>query len=155
VRLHGLESAVKARNIGLSDRTEKKMMFHYPRATVCDAFRLSSQQCRQQSPQHGFREGDRGRTRQPLQRSLQRCLFPEPEAPSAHQGRWTDCQCMAYGSLKAAVETLTKYMAKELGPRRIAVNVVAPGATETDFSGGIVRDNPAVKKRVAEGTALG
>jgi NAD(P)-dependent dehydrogenase (short-subunit alcohol dehydrogenase family) len=61
----------------------------------------------------------------------------------------------AYGSMKAAVEVLTKYMAKELGPRRIAVNVVAPGATETDFSGGIVRDNPAMNKRVAEGTALG
>lgn len=61
----------------------------------------------------------------------------------------------AYGSIKGAVEVLTKYMAKELGPRRIAVNVVAPGATETDFSGGIVRDNPAVNKRVAEGTALG
>jgi NAD(P)-dependent dehydrogenase (short-subunit alcohol dehydrogenase family) len=61
----------------------------------------------------------------------------------------------AYGSLKGAVEVLTKYMAKELGPRRIAVNVVAPGAVETDFSGGIVRDNPVVNKRVAEGTALG
>jgi NAD(P)-dependent dehydrogenase (short-subunit alcohol dehydrogenase family) len=61
----------------------------------------------------------------------------------------------AYGSMKGAVEVLTKYMAKELGPRRIAVNVVAPGATETDFSGGIVRDNPEVNKRVAEGTALG
>jgi NAD(P)-dependent dehydrogenase (short-subunit alcohol dehydrogenase family) len=61
----------------------------------------------------------------------------------------------AYGSMKGAVEVLTKYMAKELGPRRIAVNVVAPGATETDFSGGIVRDNPAVNKRVAEGTLLG
>ncbi len=60
-----------------------------------------------------------------------------------------------YGSMKGAVEVLTKFMAKELGPRRIAVNVVAPGATETDFSGGIVRDNPAVNKRVAEGTALG
>ena len=60
-----------------------------------------------------------------------------------------------YGSMKGAVEVLTKYLAKELGPRRIAVNVVAPGATETDFSGGIVRDNPAVNKRVAEGTALG
>src|ERR1700733_14071263 len=43
----------------------------------------------------------------------------------------------------------------ELGPRRIAVNVVAPGAFETDFSGGIVRDNPVVNKRMAEGTALG
>jgi NAD(P)-dependent dehydrogenase (short-subunit alcohol dehydrogenase family) len=61
----------------------------------------------------------------------------------------------AYGSMKGAVEVLTKYMAKELGPRRISVNVVAPGATETDFSGGIVRDNPVVNKRVAEGTALG
>ena len=61
----------------------------------------------------------------------------------------------AYGSMKGAIEVLTKYMAKELGPRRIAVNVVAPGATETDFSGGIVRDNPAMNKRVAEGTALG
>jgi NAD(P)-dependent dehydrogenase (short-subunit alcohol dehydrogenase family) len=60
-----------------------------------------------------------------------------------------------YGSMKAAVEVLTKYMAKELGPRRIAVNVVAPGATETDFSGGIVRGNNAMNKRVAEGTALG
>ncbi len=61
----------------------------------------------------------------------------------------------AYGSMKGAVEVLTKYMAKELGPRRVAVNVVAPGATETDFSGGIVRDNPTMNKRVAEGTALG
>jgi len=60
-----------------------------------------------------------------------------------------------YGSVKGAVEVLTKYMAKELGPRKIAVNVVAPGATETDFSGGIVRDNPAVNKMVAEHTALG
>ena len=61
----------------------------------------------------------------------------------------------AYGSMKGAVEVLTKYLAKELGPRRIAVNVVAPGATETDFSGGVVRDNPAVNKMVADGTALG
>jgi NAD(P)-dependent dehydrogenase (short-subunit alcohol dehydrogenase family) len=61
----------------------------------------------------------------------------------------------AYASMKGAVEVLSRHMAKELGPRRIAVNVVAPGATETDFSGGIVRDNPQVNKRVAEGTALG
>jgi NAD(P)-dependent dehydrogenase (short-subunit alcohol dehydrogenase family) len=60
-----------------------------------------------------------------------------------------------YASMKGALEVLSKHMAKELGPRRIAVNVVAPGATETDFSGGIVRDNPAVNKRVSEGTALG
>jgi NAD(P)-dependent dehydrogenase (short-subunit alcohol dehydrogenase family) len=61
----------------------------------------------------------------------------------------------AYGSMKGAVEVLTRYMAKELGPRRIAVNVVAPGAIATDFSGGMVRDNPEVNRRVAETTALG
>ena len=60
-----------------------------------------------------------------------------------------------YGSMKAAVETLTKYMAFELAPRRIAVNVVAPGAVATDFSGGMVRDNPEVNKLVASHTALG
>jgi NAD(P)-dependent dehydrogenase (short-subunit alcohol dehydrogenase family) len=44
---------------------------------------------------------------------------------------------------------------KELGPRRIAVNVVAPGPVKTDFSGGIVRDNPIVNRMIAENTALG
>jgi NAD(P)-dependent dehydrogenase (short-subunit alcohol dehydrogenase family) len=61
----------------------------------------------------------------------------------------------AYGSMKGAIEVLTKYMAKELGPRRITVNVVAPGAIATDFSGGMVRDNPEINKRVADMTALG
>jgi NAD(P)-dependent dehydrogenase (short-subunit alcohol dehydrogenase family) len=61
----------------------------------------------------------------------------------------------AYGSMKGAVEVLTRYLAKELGPRGIAVNTVAPGAIETDFSGGMVRDNPEINKRVAEMTALG
>lgn len=60
-----------------------------------------------------------------------------------------------YGPMKAAVEALTRYMALELGPRRIAVNVVAPGAIATDFSGGVVRDNPQVNRMVAEHTALG
>jgi NAD(P)-dependent dehydrogenase (short-subunit alcohol dehydrogenase family) len=60
-----------------------------------------------------------------------------------------------YGPMKAAVEALTKYMALELGPRRIAVNVVAPGAVATDFSGGMVRDNPDINKMVASHTALG
>ncbi len=46
-------------------------------------------------------------------------------------------------------------MAKELGDRRIAVNVVAPGAVETDFSGGMVRDNPDINRRIADATALG
>jgi NAD(P)-dependent dehydrogenase (short-subunit alcohol dehydrogenase family) len=62
---------------------------------------------------------------------------------------------IGYGSIKAAVEALTRYMAVELGPRRIAVNTVAPGAIATDFSGGIVRDNPQVNKMVADHTALG
>ncbi|WP_321880422.1 SDR family NAD(P)-dependent oxidoreductase [Paraburkholderia bannensis] len=62
---------------------------------------------------------------------------------------------IGYGSIKAAVEALTRYMAVELAPRRIAVNVVAPGAIATDFSGGIVRDNPQVNKAVADHTALG
>jgi NAD(P)-dependent dehydrogenase (short-subunit alcohol dehydrogenase family) len=61
----------------------------------------------------------------------------------------------AYGATKGAVEVLTRYLAKELGPRGITVNVVAPGAIQTDFSGGMVRDNPEINKRVAEMTALG
>ena len=61
----------------------------------------------------------------------------------------------AYGTMKAAVETMTKYMALELGERGIAVNCVAPGAVATDFSGGVVRDNPDVAKAIAGMTALG
>jgi NAD(P)-dependent dehydrogenase (short-subunit alcohol dehydrogenase family) len=61
----------------------------------------------------------------------------------------------AYASMKGSVEVLTRYLAKELGPRGIAVNTVAPGAIATDFSGGMVRDNPEINKRVAEMTALG
>jgi NAD(P)-dependent dehydrogenase (short-subunit alcohol dehydrogenase family) len=61
----------------------------------------------------------------------------------------------AYGATKGAIEVLTRYLAKELGPRRITANVVAPGAIQTDFSGGMVRDNPEINKHVAEMTALG
>jgi NAD(P)-dependent dehydrogenase (short-subunit alcohol dehydrogenase family) len=60
-----------------------------------------------------------------------------------------------YGAFKGAVEVLTRYQAKELGARRITVNAVAPGAIQTDFSGGTVRDNPALNKQVADMTALG
>ena len=74
---------------------------------------------------------------------------------SSGLARFTNPGSSAYASMKGAVEVLTRYLAKELGPRGIAVNTVAPGAIETDFSGGMVRDNPEVNKRVAEMTALG
>jgi NAD(P)-dependent dehydrogenase (short-subunit alcohol dehydrogenase family) len=61
----------------------------------------------------------------------------------------------AYASMKGAIEVLTRYLAKELGPRGIAVNTVAPGAIETDFGGGRVRDNADMNKQVAAATALG
>lgn len=61
----------------------------------------------------------------------------------------------AYGTMKGAVETLTKYQAKELGARKIRVNVVAPGAIETDFGGGTVRDNKELNGMISSLTALG
>jgi len=61
----------------------------------------------------------------------------------------------AYASMKGAIEVLTRYLAKELGERKIAVNVLAPGAIETDFGGGQVRDNAEINRYVAANTALG
>jgi len=60
-----------------------------------------------------------------------------------------------YAAMKAAVEVLTRYMALELGTRRIRVNAIAPGAIATDFGGGAVRDNENVNAYVAQGIALG
>lgn len=61
----------------------------------------------------------------------------------------------AYAAMKGGIEVLTRYMAKELGPRRIAVNTLAPGAIETDFNGGFVRDNAEMNERIASMAAFG
>ncbi|APR88001.1 Reductase [Minicystis rosea] len=61
----------------------------------------------------------------------------------------------AYATMKGGIEVLTRYLAKELGPRGISVNVIAPGAIETDFGGGVVRDNDQMNKMIAAQTALG
>jgi NAD(P)-dependent dehydrogenase (short-subunit alcohol dehydrogenase family) len=61
----------------------------------------------------------------------------------------------AYGSMKGAIEVLTRYLAKELGPRGIAANVVAPGPIATDFGGGHVRDNADLNAQLSSATALG
>ncbi|MDQ1142697.1 SDR family NAD(P)-dependent oxidoreductase [Pedobacter agri] len=61
----------------------------------------------------------------------------------------------AYAALKGAMETLTKYQAQELGKRNIRVNVIAPGAIETDIMGGAVRDNEEMNRQLASQTALG
>ncbi|HLK29551.1 MAG TPA: SDR family oxidoreductase [Puia sp.] len=61
----------------------------------------------------------------------------------------------AYAAMKGGMETLTKYQAKELGARKIKSNIVAPGAIETDFNGGSVRDNAQINAFIASNTALG
>jgi NAD(P)-dependent dehydrogenase (short-subunit alcohol dehydrogenase family) len=61
----------------------------------------------------------------------------------------------AYASMKGGVEVFTRYLAKELGERGITANVVAPGAIETDFGGGLVRDNQQINSHLASVTALG
>ncbi|GAA2648925.1 SDR family NAD(P)-dependent oxidoreductase [Paractinoplanes durhamensis] len=61
----------------------------------------------------------------------------------------------AYGSVKGAIEVFTRYLAKELGPRQISVNVVAPGPTGTDFGGGALRDNAQVREHLSGVIAFG
>jgi NAD(P)-dependent dehydrogenase (short-subunit alcohol dehydrogenase family) len=74
---------------------------------------------------------------------------------SSGLARFTLPGAAAYAAMKGGIEVLTRYMAKELGTRGIAVNTVAPGAIETDFNGGAVRDNPQLNAQVASITALG
>jgi NAD(P)-dependent dehydrogenase (short-subunit alcohol dehydrogenase family) len=74
---------------------------------------------------------------------------------SSGLSRFTIAGSATYASMKGAIEVFTRYLATELGTRRITANSVAPGAIMTDFSGGVIRDNPHVNKLVAEMTALG
>ena len=61
----------------------------------------------------------------------------------------------AYSAMKGGIEVWTRYLAKELGGRGITANVIAPGAIETDFGGGAVRDNAQLNQQIASETALG
>jgi len=74
---------------------------------------------------------------------------------SSGLARFSNPGYAAYAAMKGAIEVLTRYQAKELGSRGITVNTVAPGAIETDFGGGMVRDNEQVNKMIAGLTALG
>jgi NAD(P)-dependent dehydrogenase (short-subunit alcohol dehydrogenase family) len=74
---------------------------------------------------------------------------------SSGLARFTFPGYAAYSTMKGGIEVLTRYLAKELGARRIRVNTLAPGAIETDFGGGAVRDNSELNKLVASGIALG
>jgi NAD(P)-dependent dehydrogenase (short-subunit alcohol dehydrogenase family) len=60
-----------------------------------------------------------------------------------------------YAAMKGAVEVWTKYLAKDLGARGIAVNIIAPGATATDFGGGAVRDNEGYQTAISATSAMG
>jgi NAD(P)-dependent dehydrogenase (short-subunit alcohol dehydrogenase family) len=74
---------------------------------------------------------------------------------SSGLARFSMAGSMAYGAMKGAVEVMSRYMATELGPRRITVNVVAPGAIETDFGGAVLRNSPQMQATLSANTALG
>ncbi|EGI77581.1 SDR family NAD(P)-dependent oxidoreductase [Hylemonella gracilis] len=74
---------------------------------------------------------------------------------SSGLARFSFAGSSAYAVMKGGVEVMTRYMAKELGSRGIAVNTLAPGAIETDFGGGHVRDNAELNRSIAAQTALG
>lgn len=74
---------------------------------------------------------------------------------SSGLARFTYPGYAAYAAMKGGVEVLTRYMAKELGPRGISVNTLAPGAIETDFGGGAVRDDAELNAAIAAQTSLG
>ncbi|QLR45159.1 SDR family oxidoreductase [Enterobacter sp. RHBSTW-00994] len=74
---------------------------------------------------------------------------------SSGLARFTQPGSSAYAAMKGAMEVLTRYQAKELGARGISVNIIAPGAIETDFGGGRVRDNAQLNQLLASQTALG
>lgn len=74
---------------------------------------------------------------------------------SSGLARFTQPGSGTYAAMKGAMEVLTRYQAKELGSRGIAVNIIAPGAIETDFGGGRVRDNAELNQLLASQTALG
>lgn len=74
---------------------------------------------------------------------------------SSGLARFSPVGYAAYASMKGAIEVWTRYLANELGPRGITVNAIAPGAIETDFGGGTVRDNAEVNAWVSANTAMG
>jgi NAD(P)-dependent dehydrogenase (short-subunit alcohol dehydrogenase family) len=74
---------------------------------------------------------------------------------SSGLSRYTYPGYAAYSIMKGGIDVLTRYMAMELGPRRIAVNTIAPGGIETDFGGGALRDNAEFNRAIAGQTALG
>ncbi|KOS05749.1 short-chain dehydrogenase [Flavobacterium akiainvivens] len=74
---------------------------------------------------------------------------------SSNLARFAFSNFSVYASMKGAIEVFTKYLAKELGPRGIRANIIAPGAIETDFGGGVVRDTKELNNYISSATALG